>query len=357
MPTKATDARKVGLAVIGTGAAAHTHARAIAAHPRAKLVAVHSRREDAAERLAGAFGCRGTTSFEQILDDPSVDAIVLANEPQRHDMAIAAAGAGKHLLVEKPLAPDLKTGHAIVEAYRGRPLVAAAVFQRRFDGALAAARKILEAGEIGTVRFVDLCDFSHRDRAYYEAGCRWRSEPCGGLVMNRLIHHFDRLVQLFGRVRRVSAHLVDRLDGIPVETEGLIALEFARPITATVRGSSNFPKITGSRLVIVGDDGSVEVRGNEVSVSSDPLAAAPWLGRREHLRRAAKGAPPRTTYTPGGIGDQLSDFLDAIRFGRCSRVTLDDGFYGLRVAIASLQSHHESRHIEIGGAPCATTTG
>ncbi|MDN5934528.1 MAG: Gfo/Idh/MocA family oxidoreductase, partial [Pseudonocardia sp.] len=108
---------RVGL--VGGGPwARRVHGPALVAHPGTELTGVWTRRPDVAAELAGALGGHAAGSFDELLD--GVDAVAFAVPPRvQGELAVRAAGAGKHLICEKPLAGDLVAARAVAAAAAG----------------------------------------------------------------------------------------------------------------------------------------------------------------------------------------------------------------------------------------------
>jgi len=207
------------------------------------------------------FGCTGVVDFDEILNNQDVQAVIIASEPQRHIMAVQAAEAGKHLLIEKPLAPTLEEGHKILEVSRQHDITASVVSQRRFGKSNEHIQEILRSKTIGKIHFIDASVFIHRDDGYYLNGNQWRLSPSGGIVLNRFIHTIDILVFLFGSVTSVFARLIRTNNELPVDNEAIVVLEFKNNISATIHGSSAFAKTYGESITIVGEAGSIRKQG------------------------------------------------------------------------------------------------
>ncbi len=342
-----TESQPLGIAILGTGGIAHAHAAAVLDHELARLVAVYGRNGARAAEMASRFQARGTNRLPDVLDDPAVSAVIVATEPQRHGLAIEAARAGKNVLVEKPLAADLQAADAIVAACRETGVVASSVAQRRFSGWIGFVREQLAEGNLGPLHFIDVAVFFSRGADYWDDEHAWRRETCGGLIVNRLIHAIDLVDHVFGPVRRITAQARPGGPGVPGETQAVVCLEVAEPALVTIRASSAFPRSFGERVHICGDGGSIEILGDEVRTSGNPLTTERRLGRRKHLKAALLGPPRPRRFGGGGLADQVDDFVRAVRDGRPPRVSLEDGRRGLALSLAAHRAYQENRTIEV----------
>jgi predicted dehydrogenase len=140
---------RVGL--IGCGDYGQVHARVYANDPRTRLVALWSPHE--ARRLENArrFGCRAASDWREIVEDPRLDCVSVATPDDLHaEYAIAALSAGKHVLVEKPMAMTVAECEAMLaarDAGKGKLMVN---YHNRWYPAFAEARRAIRAGEIGS---------------------------------------------------------------------------------------------------------------------------------------------------------------------------------------------------------------
>lgn len=218
----------IGVGIIGAGHFGAAHARALAALPDARLVAAC--RNDAAGLAAFVAAHGGTPHlhWQALLDDPRVDAVVIATPHHLHrDVAIAALQAGKHVLLEKPMAQTLADCDAILDAAaRAAGQLMIGHVTRYFRPMLAAA-DLLESGRIGTPvighsAFVKLWMEGNRQPWHLTTATG------GGMLMTAGIHALDRLVHLMGApVASVSAMIATQFHDQQADDTALLNLRFA----------------------------------------------------------------------------------------------------------------------------------
>ncbi len=139
----------VRLGVIGCGRIGRVHADSIDVHPRAELAHVYDPFEDVAREVGARFGAEWGTDVDAVIEDPSIDAVVVASPTPTHvDLLTRAVRAGKAVLCEKPIDLDLARVDACEEigALVDRVMVG---FNRRFDPSFRDIRTRVEAGEVG----------------------------------------------------------------------------------------------------------------------------------------------------------------------------------------------------------------
>ena len=148
---------KVGL--LGAGRIGHVHAKAIAGHPGSELVAVSDVNAASADKLAALYGAQPRLT-KAILNDPAIEAVLIATSTDTHsDLIAAATAAGKAVLCEKPVDLDLQRAIRCqkVTAAHGKPIMIG--FNRRFDPNFAALKAAADAGEIGKTELLSVTSF------------------------------------------------------------------------------------------------------------------------------------------------------------------------------------------------------
>ena len=191
-----------GVAVAGLGAIGLLHARHLAHQVcGARLARVVDQDRELAEAAAGELDVPSSTSFEAALEDPALEAVVIATPSPLHaEMVEQATRAGKHVFCEKPLSLDVPSGKRATAAAASAGISLQVGFQRRFDADFVEARRRIAAGELGDVLLLRI---SHRNRVPPHAG------PLGGRLgspfVDMTIHDFDTALWLGGPVREVSA--------------------------------------------------------------------------------------------------------------------------------------------------------
>lgn len=196
----------IGVGIAGAGYFAALHAKALEAVPAFRLVAASAGRPEHGAAFVARHGGRAVADWRALLDDREVDVILIAAPHHLHaPMAVAAAGAGKHVILEKPMAPTLAACRDIAAAFAasGTKLLVAQIM--RYSLTLRAARDVLRAGTLGRPLF----GRSALIKCWMEANRQpWHLAPetGGGMLLTAGIHALDRLVWLMGAtVREVAA--------------------------------------------------------------------------------------------------------------------------------------------------------
>jgi predicted dehydrogenase len=222
----------LGFALAGCGEIALRNARAIAASGAGPLLWAVDPNRALAEDLARRHAARASDSLAEALADPRVGAVIVAAPHDLHaPVALEALQAGRHVLVEKPLARTADEARRIASVARERGVALQAFYALRFYPETVAARRLLGEGTLGEVHAVTLSEHLTKEMPYWFGGSSGRSRSSwrasrersgGGVLLMNLCHHLDRLVHLTGRrVEWVSCETASR--NVPGDVEDVVA--------------------------------------------------------------------------------------------------------------------------------------
>jgi len=213
------EASRLRLGVAGLGRAFALMAPTLGAHPRVELVAAADPRAEARERFVAEFGGTAHATVDALCGDPAVDAIYVATPHPLHAAhAIAAARAGKHVLVEKPMALTLADCDAMIAAARRAGVALVVGPSHSADAPVRRARALIRGGAYGRLRMITalaFTDFVYRPRHAGELD----AAQGGGAVYSQAAHQIDVVRHLAGgcaRSLRATAGAWDaarRIDG------------------------------------------------------------------------------------------------------------------------------------------------
>lgn len=212
----------IGIGIVGNGMATRVfHAPYIAATPALRLAAVVARQPEAVVP-EGAARCG---DIADLLGDPQIAAIVIATPSQTHaSLAAQALEAGKHVVVEKPLALSLAQARDLVGLARRCNRLLVAFHNRRWDSDFLAVRDALEQGRIGRVVHFE----SHFDRFRPQVRDRWRENAGAGsgVWFDLGPHLVDQALVLFGMPEAVSADIAALRDGAETDDWAHVVLRY-----------------------------------------------------------------------------------------------------------------------------------
>ncbi|WP_407179464.1 Gfo/Idh/MocA family protein [Bradyrhizobium sp. STM 3562] len=234
----------------------------------AKLVAVCDPVRARADGIAAKFGVPASYDIEEFLARKDIDVVSVLTPSGLHPVhVIACARAGKHVVVEKPMALRLQDADEMIRACDVAGVKLFVVKQNRFNVPVVKAREALDAGRfgklvLGTVR-VRWC----RDQAYYDQDA-WRGTWAydGGVLCNQASHHIDMLEWFFGDVVSVHARAVSALVKIETEDTAVATLKFRNGALGIIEATTaTRPADLEGSLSILGEKGTVEIAGFAVN--------------------------------------------------------------------------------------------
>ena len=193
--------KKLNVGVIGYGWAATAHIEAINATEEARVTAVYSSRPQDPAALSAAHGgdIRYFSEVGDLLADPDIDVVDITSYPSQHrSQAIAAATAGKHLIIEKPLALSLEDCKAVVAAVEDAGVQACVCFECRHSGQFLTTKALIDEGFLGDVHYGEI-DYYHGVGPWY-GQYRWnvKKENGGSSLLSAGCHALDALLLCMG---------------------------------------------------------------------------------------------------------------------------------------------------------------
>ena len=252
--TMADKRLKVGL--IGYGHAGSIfHAPLISVCPRLQLSAVAtSRREQVARDLPG-LQC--VPSPKELFADPSLELIVVASPNETHrELALAALSAGKHVVVDKPLANSAREADELIAAAARAGRVLSVFQNRRWDGDFLTVKRLLGAGHFGRVAYYEARFDRHRPQI--KAGWREEEKEGSGLLFDLGSHLIDQALNLFGPPESVTAEVERRRPGVRVDDYFRVVLKYGA--MEAVLGAKMLGE-PGPKFLVRGDAGTFEKYG------------------------------------------------------------------------------------------------
>jgi len=345
---------RLGFGIVGLGLIAEFHARAIQAMAGARLVACCSRSREKADRFGETFGCRGYETIEAFLDDPDLEVVSICTPSGYHlEPSLAAAQAGKHLVVEKPLEINLERCDRIIEACEKAGVALAGIFPSRFHEVSRIIKEALTRGRFGRLVLGDAYCKWFRSQQYYDEGGwkgTWRLDG-GGALMNQSIHAIDLLQWFMGPVACVQA-FTGTLghQRIEVEDNAVAALRFANGAFGVIEGSTAVYPGFQKRIDICGSAGSAVMEEESLKTWSFAEEAA----EDEKIRR--KFSVP--TETEGGAADpaaigfhghqrQFEDLAAAIESGGKPLVDGPEARKAVEIILAIYKSTREEKPVSL----------
>ncbi|MDO5552841.1 MAG: Gfo/Idh/MocA family oxidoreductase [Planctomycetia bacterium] len=324
---------QMGFGIIGCGMIANFHAKAIQ-EAGGRLVACFDMVPASADRIATEYGCRAYHSLSDFLADKDVEIVTIGTPSGAHaDPAIAAAEAGKNVIVEKPLEITPQRCDRIISACEKAGVTLSTIFPSRFHQSSVQLKSAVEKGRFGKLTLGDSIVKWFRTQEYYDSG-KWRGTwelDGGGALMNQAIHSVDLLLWLMGPVAEVSA-MTGLLahERIEVEDVAIATLRFKSGAFGTLEATTAAWPGYLKRIELHGSTGSAVIEEEDivkwdfaVADPEDDAIRATMAGRMSGGGGAAD---------PAAIGHhahakQFADVMAAITERRKPQI---DGYEGRR---------------------------
>jgi phthalate 4,5-cis-dihydrodiol dehydrogenase len=388
--------KPLGLAIAGLGMAGAVMVRAAATHPGVKLVAAAEPNLETRNAFARDLQTPSYALLQELCDDTRIEAVYVATPHQFHaPHAISLAKAGKHIILEKPMALTLADCDAIIEAVERAAVQLIVGHTHAFDPAVRAMRQIVASGELGPLGMIaawNYTNFLYRPRRPEELD----TAQGGGILFNQLPHQIDIVRTIVGgRLRSVRAQATRLDQSRPTEGSAVAFLEFEDGAAASLvyggydffdsdelhfwigeRGADKPPDQQGAARRALATRAAAESRLRVERYAygapeGPPPTHQPHFGvivvtcARGEMRASADGlyiydqngkrevALPRSNAMPGR-SEVLDDMIAAVREGK---KPLHDGRWGkanVEVTLAIQRSARERREImlehQIGAA-------
>jgi UDP-N-acetyl-2-amino-2-deoxyglucuronate dehydrogenase len=346
-----------GFAIVGCGMIARFHARALAEVPGAKLTAVVSRSEANARKMIaelGLDGCRAFADLNDALKQSNVQVAIVTTPSGAHlEPAVAAANAGKHVVVEKPLEISLDRCDRIIEACARNNVQLCTIFPSRFGDANRELKRAIAEGRFGRITLGEAACKWWRSQAYYDEG-GWKGTQAldgGGALMNQGIHQVDLLLWLMGPATHVfgcTAMLAH--ERIEVEDTAVACVRFKNGALGVIQATTSvwpgLPKTIG----IHGDKGSVVVEQDDlVRWDFDPEHPSDEALRQRFAATsgASGGASNPAAISHVGHTRQLTDFVRSLETKTTPLVDGREGRRAVELILAIYESNASGRPVAI----------
>ncbi|WP_246107287.1 Gfo/Idh/MocA family protein [Puniceibacterium confluentis] len=339
----------MGVALIGAGMIAKTHVAALSdAGDRLRLAAVMSQRPERARHLAEHY--RGpepvfTADLTVITGNPNIQMVIVATPPSvRIDLIGQLAAAGKHILLEKPVARTTAEATQVVEICETAGVALGVLFQHRMRAPSRAAAQRIASGALGRLGHVEIAVPLWRDQSYYdELGRGTYARDGGGVLITQAIHTLDLALSLAGPVSTVQAMTATTpLHRMEAEDLAVAGLRFAcGAVGSLVASTATFPH--GQETI------TLHFEQASICVRKDALHI--------HWRDGRVEVDAQDSQAPGDSGPvvvrhdwhqgMIEDFADALRQRRAPMVTGRQALASHRLIDAVETSSRTGRPVDI----------
>lgn len=305
-----------------------------------------------AEKLAAEYGNpKVYVDYHELLADPGVDAVCICTPSGMHaDMGIAAAGAGKHVLCEKPIDIDLDKIDRLTAACRQAGVKLGCIFQRRTSGMWRNVREVVRSGRLGRMVLGDAYLKYYRSQEYYDSG-DWRGTWAldgGGALMNQGVHCVDVLQWIMGPVRSVFAYTAHLVRNIEVEDTAVAALSFASGAFGVIEGTTSVTPGMDHRLEFHGAEGTIRVDGEKMAAWDVPGDEPAFFeGNGGVDMKAGTAASSPTAIGTEGHQMQVENLVRAVREDHDPMVTGEEARRSVEIILAIYESSRTGREVRL----------
>ncbi|MDY7009434.1 MAG: Gfo/Idh/MocA family oxidoreductase [Planctomycetota bacterium] len=345
--------KKIGVGLIGCGDVSERYAEALRDIEAGELVAVMDAQKKVAENFGKEFGVPHTDDLDDVLSDKEIDMVIVAVPHYLHaPITIQAAGAGKHVMCEKPLATTLDDGKRMISECKKAGVKLGVNYALRYHPASTRAGELLGAKAIGEIFNISMVSFGFKSETYWTRGYRgrsvtdWRGKwdaSGGGVLMMNFSHYIDLVRHLTGlEVTRVSAEYgtYGQHSGIEVEDTLNATLMFNNGAIGGINTSTIAYGSSGSHVSLLGSQGQIVLVSEPMKVFTvrDDVGLSP----NEWNEFPAKKDIGLSFYR-----DMVKDFIDAVIEDRPAPISGEEGLKCLQVVLSTYQAGREGGIVEI----------
>ena len=335
--------------MIGAGIISTYHAKAIEEHPEGRIAVMADIDPKRGEEFAAKHNCEYMADWKEMINRDDIDAVCVCSPSGLHaEHTIGIANAGKHMLVEKSMAINLKDATDMIIAARDNNVKLGVIFQKRTEEAPNRVRKAIADDVFGKLVFGDVSTKYWRNQAYYDSA-DWRgtwAQEGGGSTITQGIHGIDLMLYMMGDVDKIYAKYdMCAHERIEVEDRAIALLTYKNgafgslhTATATNPGQGNVFNINGTHgsVVLVED----KITSWSVSDSRNTLAKETIGGVEGKAGTAASSA---SEFPVEGHIRQVANFISAVRG---EEELICDGIEGRRSLVLIMALYESARRGE-----------
>ncbi|MGN6375642.1 MAG: oxidoreductase [Sphingomonas sp.] len=339
----------VAVGVIGYGLAGRVfHAPLIDAVDRLSLRAIASSRRD---EIAAAWPGVAVTTPEALIADPAIDLVVVATPNDSHaSLARAALEAGKHVVIDKPLAVDAEQARGLVALAEARGRLLSAFHNRRWDGDFLTVERLLSEGKLGRPMLYE----ARWDRSRLGQRTGWKDQPGtgNGLLPDLGSHLIDQALRLFGMPEVLTADMAAQREGGRVDDYFELTLHYG-PMRA-ILSASTLVAAPRPRFAVHGTGGSFVKHGldpQEAAMDGGARPNDPGVGEDDPAKYGTltrpEGASERVPTERGDYRRYYEGVAAAILDGAPVPVDPADAVTGLELIALARRSAAEGRTLSV----------
>ena len=336
------------IAIVGAGGIAQRNATEAAQSGVATIAGVYDLNLKVARDMAGRLGGRTFSSYEEVIASKDVDAVLMSTPHHVHKaMTVQAAEAGKHVMIEKPLATTMPDAEAMIAACRKAGVQLTVNYSFRYLPKIQKARELVEAGALGDITGIQVIAHQFKDPGYWMGGRSnspddWRSsrEKCGGgfLIMN-VCHTIDYLYFITG-LRGTRVYSEYATASSPGDVEDIVSVtgRWGDKAIGTISASSILRGADQSEERIWGTKGTLIIEGDGLSMYSTRPIDGKKPGQLHAYRKF-----PEASWTAAWV----RDFVKAVREDREPPVGARAGWENLAFITSAYESLDRKAPVDV----------
>lgn len=338
--------KEINFGIIGCGLISKSHAEAVLGTPGARLAGATDPNGQARLDFTRKYGIHAFDSVEELLASKDVDVVCICTPSGLHaPLAVKAAEAGKHIVVEKPMAINLKEADDIIGACEANGVKLSVISQLRFSPAVIKLKEAVDQGLLGRLVMGDVVMKFYRSREYY-ANSGWRGTwkmDGGGALMNQGIHGVDVLQYIMGPLKSVYANTRTLAREIEVEDTAAAVVEFKSGALGVIQGTTSIFPGSPRRLEINGDKGTIALEEDSIIQWDIEGRELPEDVILKHTENKSSSNP--ADIEASGHLRQIGDMADAIRSGRKPLIDQYEGRKPIEIIMAIYESSRTGRPV------------
>jgi predicted dehydrogenase len=350
----------LGVGLVGCGMIARFHARALSEIPGTRLTALYNHNPAGAEKMQKEVleqyktHCDVVPDLDAMLKRKDVDIVIVLTPSGKHmEPAVAAANAGKHVVVEKPLEITLERCDRIIDACDKNKVKLCTIFPSRFGDANQELKKAVVAGRFGRLTLGETTCKWWREQSYYDQG-GWRGTWAldgGGALMNQAVHNVDLLLWLMGDVTHImglTATLAH--ERIEVEDTAAACLRFKNGALGVIQATTSVWPGYPKTIAVHGDQGSAVIEQEDLLRWDFETAQPGDDGIRTRFAQkvgASGGSSNPAAISHVGHARQLKDFVEAIDSNRPPAVDGREGRKAVQVILGIYAANATKKIVEL----------
>ena len=286
------------------------------------------------------------SDYHELLAREDIDVVNICVPSGLHkQVALEVIAAGKHVIVEKPIALSTTDANEMIQAATGAGVKLCVILQNRYNAPMQDIYDAVKSGKIGKVLLGNATVRWYRPQSYYEDGWHGTWAMDGGALMNQSIHHIDALQWLIGDVESVFAYTGTQAHRMEAEDTGVVVLRFKNGALGSIEGSTiTYPQNIEGSVAIFGEKGSLKIGGTALNRKVLWRIDGELENEREII--SADLVDPPSVY---GSSHTLviEDMIDAIQNDRQPTTHGNEGKRSLALVQAIYESARTGQPVEV----------